>query len=131
MLSHFNPRSREGSDSLAFSIRVILFISIHAPAKGATFKLSTALTFPEISIHAPAKGATKEHTEKQADFADFNPRSREGSDKLVKYELDDSTDFNPRSREGSDSFFIFYRRYAVDFNPRSREGSDIFATESR
>ena len=34
------------------------YISIHAPAKGATLKLITSTFSPIISIHAPAKGAT-------------------------------------------------------------------------
>ena len=56
---YFNPRSREGSDgSGKFAEVFIKTISIHAPAKGATFRLCTASTSAEISIHAPAKGAT-------------------------------------------------------------------------
>ena len=34
---HFNPRSREGSDALHFVLRHMIHISIHAPARGATF----------------------------------------------------------------------------------------------
>ena len=34
-------------------------ISIHAPAKGATFRCMPFIVFLVISIHAPAKGATK------------------------------------------------------------------------
>ena len=34
------------------------FISIHAPAKGATSRSINRLRVPKISIHAPAKGAT-------------------------------------------------------------------------
>mgnify|MGYP001091672120 CR=1 FL=1 len=37
-LSNFNPRSREGSDPIAQPVKKALFISIHAPAKGATRK---------------------------------------------------------------------------------------------
>ena len=33
-------------------------ISIHAPAKGATYRVSLMMTGYFISIHAPAKGAT-------------------------------------------------------------------------
>ena len=99
----FNPRSREGSDWIssiimrsywqfqstlprrerlsAPDIEVIIFdISIHAPAKGATFQFGKSLlsgsfqstlprrerlndrekwAFSYISIHAPAKGATE------------------------------------------------------------------------
>ena len=122
----FNPRSREGSDTNDSGIRAtsskfqstlprrerrfteeearaIVAISIHAPAKGATFFISTSSllwdrfqsTLPRrerpkaekvplppipISIHAPAKGATNGTfiTIKTATY--FNPRSREGSD---------------------------------------------------
>ena len=101
-------------------------ISIHAPAKGATLQLQQTMrrlssfqsTLPRrerhdiglpcsleavISIHAPAKGATKAGKILLQRFKNFNPRSREGSDKL---ELDAGVFtghyFNPRSREGSD-----------------------------
>ena len=101
---HFNPRSREGSDSLSQNMQMhtLIFqstlprrerqsyeyrkkyneyISIHAPAKGATcitFFSARAISFQStlprrerlssslyrsgssiISIHAPAKGATR------------------------------------------------------------------------
>ena len=79
--SHFNPRSREGSDSdfmayagafksfqstlprrerphLACPSPCALAISIHAPAKGATVGQAWTLKSGSISIHAPAKGAT-------------------------------------------------------------------------
>ena len=36
MHCNFNPRSHEGSDTLADSVRVYLVISIHAPTRGAT-----------------------------------------------------------------------------------------------
>ena len=35
-------------------------------------------------------------------YCDFNPRSREGSDRAIYDGLRCQTDFNPRSREGSD-----------------------------
>ena len=77
----FNPRSREGSDDYGDETSAVKFISIHAPAKGATYRLA-------------ARRKADRH---------FNPRSREGSDgggngkvhKILR-------DFNPRSREGSD-----------------------------
>ena len=37
---------------------------------------------------------------------DFNPHSREGSDKVATYTVTKSSDFNPHSREGSDDKFI-------------------------
>ena len=76
----------------------------------------------------------------------FNPRSREGSDKLQiaqmqmqavsihapakgatmnsEYSGDCITSFNPRSREGSDFGNFYFSNKHTSFNPRSREGSD-------
>ena len=57
-MRNFNPRSREGSDNIKSNINVADGISIHAPAKGATV--------PCFINHFK--------------FNNFNPRSREGSD---------------------------------------------------
>ena len=62
---YFNPRTREGCDAYAYSYPDnVLFISIHAPVKGATRKL-------------PECGRCRN---------DFNPRTREGCDaeRLIK-----------------------------------------------
>ena len=77
---HFNPRSREGSDTCDGRMRASLIISIHAPVKGATT--------------AAAKG--------RKGAPDFNPRSREGSDRPGTVGAEKPRNFNPRSREGSD-----------------------------
>ena len=77
-----------------------------------------------ISIHAPAKGATLQELDAVPDAADFNPRSREGSDRGRRWQNPDRRDFNPRSREGSDLTDGIALIYFDDFNPRSREGSD-------
>ena len=60
---YFNPRSREGSDYLFCTFTIFFSISIHAPAKGATFCGNWYLTSGK----------------------NFNPRSREGSDVLISY----------------------------------------------
>ena len=39
----FNPRSREGSDRRVFRLQVKSNISIHAPAKGATAKITKTI----------------------------------------------------------------------------------------
>ena len=57
-VANFNPRSREGSDARAFFLSPSYFISIHAPAKGATIAKTARTINLSISIHAPAKGAT-------------------------------------------------------------------------
>ena len=56
---HFNPRSREGSDSIIIMSQEHTQISIHAPARGATQNPQYGLRYFLISIHAPARGATK------------------------------------------------------------------------
>ena len=80
LLYHFNPRSREGSDCFPSNSNAFSFISIHAPAKGATeihedydgfiefqstlprrerpYAALLSSFIPPISIHPPAKGAT-------------------------------------------------------------------------
>ncbi len=126
----FNPRSREGSDPHTQIIRVEGIISIHAPAKGATDCYITGVKEGTISIHAPAKGATINFLQltytvftfqstlprrerhncwrcRKSFFMHFNPRSREGSDLLVRCNSRTSDDFNPRSREGSDFRVLF------------------------
>ena len=56
---NFNPRSREGSDPLQLNFDPSkMFISIHAPARGATPEPNLHGLFFHISIHAPARGAT-------------------------------------------------------------------------
>ena len=90
-------------------------ISIHAPAKGATNKITGSTHVWMISIHAPAKGATVSSRPGKEGVQYFNPRSREGSDGSEVYYMSEIGNFNPRSREGSDSkyaqFFIMILAY--------------------
>ena len=79
-------------------------ISIHAPARGATFGTAAVALFIAISIHAPARGATKSVSILKRRNKNFNPRSREGSDLSEFLECPICSDFNPRSREGSDVY---------------------------
>ena len=55
---NFNPRSREGSDHADNLLPFVLYISIHAPARGATHNRGFVVRKTVISIHAPARGAT-------------------------------------------------------------------------
>ena len=54
----FNPRPRAGGDGAAYGMTVEEFVSIHAPARGATFRVEPPPTHITVSIHAPARGAT-------------------------------------------------------------------------
>ena len=55
-----------------------------------------------ISIHAPAKGATSFGFVHSSMHLYFNPRSRKGSDDAREGRAGMSRNFNPRSRKGSD-----------------------------
>ena len=81
ILSSFNSRAREGRDAFDLPYPPFDYVSIHAPARGATLAKKVArLAFPFqftrprgarlvplccclflrlVSIHAPARGATK------------------------------------------------------------------------
>ena len=56
----FNSRSREGSDLIAARAFIYNIVSIHAPARGATYIQVQTLMAEFVSIHAPARGATHE-----------------------------------------------------------------------
>ena len=88
---HFNPRSREGSDRLDLGYMLRRLISIHAPAKGATCGAEVAVLLVRISIHAPAKGATRAERTYHGTHHNFNPRSREGSDEVLLYAIQQGT----------------------------------------
>ena len=137
----------KGATAFRRECRIACCISIHAPAKGATFYAQCCQHSGNISIHAPAKGATLMVTayasalssfqstlprrERRSSSSSvhtssghFNPRSREGSDRVSSVIVSRFIDFNPRSREGSDRFRASPYRARSHFNPRSREGSD-------
>jgi len=54
----FNPRTRTGCDLLAIFPSSFRYVSIHAPARGATFSGNIGSFVFKVSIHAPARGAT-------------------------------------------------------------------------
>ena len=77
----FNPRSREGSDKDGRILYIkYLDVSIHAPARGATYSSMSFSSNTTVSIHAPARGATTLYFSDKVTSNCFNPRSREGSD---------------------------------------------------
>ena len=146
----FNPRSREGSDfAYSFMASFPFLISIHAPAKGATLFFHFLFLSLLISIHAPAKGATFSLSPGNPySSANFNPRSREGSDyggfkNCGRWDLFQSTLPRRERRvfcgcsgrrwrisihapaKGATHVELAKERPQSNFNPRSREGSDM------
>ena len=123
---NFNPRSREGSDKdTKMPLEGATFISIHAPAKGATPGAAAAQPLAAILIHAPAKGATL--------HAGFHGRSQiisihapakgatvEDYYKVVVTVFQSTLPRRERLPQGRTQ-----DGNAAHFNPRSREGSDL------
>ena len=84
------------------------------------------LPYITISIHAPARGATWSNFFQMFTYKLFQstlPRGERPSC-LITFTIS-SKYFNPRSREGSDLYTFDFLTCNHDFNPRSREGSDI------
>ena len=99
---NFNPRSREGSDSINFANCFCDTISIRAPARGATF--NSPVNDPVLQFQS-ALPRGERHLQRNIIIPtkNFNPRSREGSDPGSCWTDAALSNFNPRSREGSDS----------------------------
>ena len=76
---NFNPRSREGSDPRYVDVIVDRWISIHAPARGATHLPKTLFRFGAFQSTLP-RGERHGQRRWAAACKNFNPRSREGSD---------------------------------------------------
>ena len=122
-------------------------ISIHAPARGATTRIIQLSRGSELFQSTLPRGERHPATLLIQSDVNFNPRSREGSDrkgcrhcclwcisihapargatKGMVWNIVQCRHFNPRSREGSDEVTrntLYGDTY--NFNPRSREGSD-------
>ena len=129
------------------------FISIHAPAKGATRHTHASIllaafqsTLPRrerhflsrsrcassrISIHAPAKGATRLPA-RMVPFQNISIHAPAKGATLPGCPCRSQLSyFNPRSREGSDFHNRHNLRLSGNFNPRSREGSDKLSRDRR
>ena len=120
----FNPRAREGRDKAIGGKASPEQVSIHAPARGATFRDEAIRPFREVSIHAPARGATRMVFGCMSYFMSFNPRAREGRDGVrtslsQAVKMFQSTRPRGARREPRCPAQAFLR-----FNPRAREGRD-------
>ena len=78
----FNPRSREGSDERQVYASNGYWVSIHAPAKGATFRLSAIITKLYLFQSTLPRRERQFHGTTCGWHSCFNPRSREGSDQI-------------------------------------------------
>ena len=80
----------------------LLKISIHAPTRGATFKIHTIKIIISISIHAPTRGATPlDEFMRNATLISIHAPTR-GATIYVGTESAGFSYFNPRSYKRSD-----------------------------
>ena len=122
-------------------------VSIHAPARGATFLGGNDVPASKVSIHAPARGATLRSRQVKHVLVSFNPRTRTGCDmdlpsRLRLISAFQSTHphgvrrpatpsgelghcFNPRTRTGCDNQSPLNAAIVICFNPRTRTGCDF------
>ena len=85
-------------------IHAFLYISIHAPTRGATKWIPCCGQSAHISIHAPARGATNSASMMSA-LSLFQSTLPQGERRLSIKVSATSLYFNPRSHKGSDSRF--------------------------
>ncbi|KPQ28794.1 MAG: hypothetical protein HLUCCX14_08835 [Marinobacter excellens HL-55] len=142
----FNPRAREGRDVLICSpapnpskfqstrprgarrnhtvyFPTWSYVSIHAPARGATDWGVLDERRVKVSIHAPARGATAyvaRYCMKKV-FQSTRPRGARLFPVMHRFHL---IGFNPRAREGRDVVHQIVSTERKCFNPRAREGRD-------
>ena len=128
----FNPRPRAGGDPHRRRDGVTgrSWVSIHAPARGATARMPIAVRGPtaSVSIHAPARGATPgdEPSLTATVFQSTPPRGGRHS-RLPRCRRRLRVSFNPRPRAGGDSTWRDASPVVASdgfFNPRPRAGGD-------
>ena len=128
--SCFNPRTRTGCDSAGALAKVIECVSIHAPARGATYGQQARLSRTSSFNPRTRTGCDIQRPAKQCGFYRFNPRTRTGCDspKIVittNYTMFQST--HPHGVRHLAHSFIFFQ---ICFNPRTRTGCDAVMREA-
>src|SRR5271165_1588342 len=122
----FDPRSRAGSDAVEWECRAEVWVSIRAPARGATGACRFVYNLARVAIRAPARVATTVMTRDDG-FVLFRSALPRGERPLIGDAIGDSSSFRsalPRGeRPGHDAVWPRVER----FDPRSRAGSDVGA----
>ena len=121
---HFNPRSREGSDSSRKGTgQGRQQISIHAPAKGATIVRLDCHGGAIFQSTLPRR-ERRHNGHTPGCHSNFNPRSREGSDNCTAHSSGAVQPFQSTLPRRERRRIFFENDVGLYFNPRSREGSD-------
>ncbi|AVT81264.1 hypothetical protein RPYSC3_24030 [Rhodopseudomonas palustris] len=144
----FDPRSRAGSDLAGSDSLAPFGVSIHAPARGATFRRliasSTMICFDPRSragsdarrtdrpLQAYAFRSTLPRGERPVSAVELAPLPHvsihapaRGATNTPTITAGSTSRFDPRSRAGSDGTVGHIRSRSGRFDPRSRAGSDV------
>jgi len=100
-------------------------VSIHAPARGATSSLSILARPRFVSIHAPARGATcTKELLRYPYTSGFNPRPRARGDlEFISFDDDDDVSIHAPAR-GATAIMRSVIELTTSFNPRPRARGD-------
>ena len=116
-----------GATFAEWDMELLESISIHAPARGATVELAKIACMAVISIHAPARGATSRRFPSSGRSPDFNPRTREGCDFAIVEDKQKEEPFQSTHPRGvRPSPLPSPSARPTYFNPRTREGCDMY-----
>ena len=103
-------------------------VSIHAPARGATQRLTKTSSGMNVSIHAPARGATGKK-ELKTHLSGFQSTLLREERLIVGNPISKASRFNPRSCARSDIARKEILPACKSFNPRSCARSDMKKTQ--
>ena len=122
----FNPRARTGRDFLRtfYAFPPATFQSTRPHGARPAKRLITDLC-NSVSIHAPARGATYDIYLPHQFKTGFNPRARTGRDVGCQRCNYTCHCFNPRARTGRDVVKSLTGTPEISFNPRARTGRDV------
>ena len=144
--SNFNPRTREGCDVFPEDFSYRAYISIHAPARGATQIADFCFCNFQFQSTHPRGVRLFPRRRHQRRVGHFNPRTREGCDHVIRRVIARQDRFqstHPRgvrpsitaTRQMTSAFQSTHPRGVrldgttalaspLHFNPRTREGCD-------
>ena len=80
----FNPRPRMGGDLFCLMHDAISYVSIHAPAWGAT-NMSTSVASAGLFQSTPPHGGRQRNIQNRRGIKCFNPRPRMGGDNFASF----------------------------------------------
>jgi len=123
----FNPRSRMGSDScLFFQLLAVLCFNPRS-RMGSDIKSSTRTARLYVSIHAPAWGATSD-TIRALNYILFQSTLPHGERPFVNPHCSHLSGFQSTLPHGERQIKGIGMIDEFSFNPRSRMGSDLFSS---